>query len=103
MSDLHIEILEELMTIDDAGNGQDEAIAAIIDIVREYYGYKDSDITMIGSAHESDIRADERERCIAKAGERKLIHILNEGPARSDEINWFNAGIDTVIEAIKAE
>ena len=37
---------------------------AIINKVREYYGYKDSDITMLGSAHEADIRADERNKVL---------------------------------------
>lgn len=41
--------------------------AKIIAFVRGYYGYKDSDVTMLGSAHEADIRADERQRCIDAA------------------------------------
>ena len=41
----------------------------IINKVREYYGYKDSDITMIGSAHEADIRADERNKVLDAAVE----------------------------------
>lgn len=47
----------------------------IITLVREHYGYKDSDITMIGSAHEADIRSDERAMVKAEVIEaaRKLM------------------------------
>ena len=36
----------------------------LVNKVCEYYGYKDSDITMLGSAHEADIRADERNKVL---------------------------------------
>jgi hypothetical protein len=42
----------------------DSTLDEYINKVREYYGYKDSDITMLGSAHEADIRADERNKIL---------------------------------------
>lgn len=84
---------KEVQLIDDA------CLKSLINIVREYYGYKDSDITMIGSAHESDIRADEQERCVQLAeGEKLGVNEYDE----SDDIAYDRA-IDDVIKAIKAE
>ena len=54
---------------DDMRIDPDVRIDIIINKVREYYGYKDSDITMLGSAHEADIRADERNKVLDAAVE----------------------------------
>ena len=39
----------------------------IIALVHDYYGYKDPAMVSMGTAHEADIRADERQRCIDAA------------------------------------
>jgi len=62
----------------------------IINKVREYYGYKDSDITMIGSAHEADIRADERNKILDAAVESMWSEI--------DSLGWIDA--DKAVKAI---
>jgi len=61
------ETLQNIALHDGCIDLSDFSADAMINEVREYYGFKDLDVTMIGSAHEVDIRADERNKVLDAA------------------------------------